>query len=377
MHPQSISSSTERKTVLIADDDPINLNIVKAAIECCSPNLSVLTAENGREATQALEREHIDLVATDVNMPDADGLQVLSHAVNRRLLIPAIAFTSGCSSKQRRGLLKCGAFRVLDKPLNLNELMEAASSLLASPVQAFPDGFALAGILQLVESEQKSCDIVVRSTEALSGDLIFIDGELVHAKTDDQIGDEAAKEILSWPGCAAEIRETTLLHPTTVRSSLGQLLLGSITAPRRDEDSGSESLRIGDRPSRSALIDALFQELSRLPGFISAAAVDLSLYRMLQTRISPSAGINPLELDAQVMAICRMIEAQRGLGGTAGSVEVADMVLRLKGTWHLIRSLGPATALHLTLDAAVMARPKLSRWLADACNRAARGPRVQ
>ena len=370
------ASLTQPKTVLIADDDPINLNIVKAAIECCNPNLSILTAENGLQATQALEREHIDLVATDVNMPDADGLQVLNHAVNRRLLIPAIAFTSGCSSKQRNSIMKCGAFRVLDKPLNLVELVEAAQQLLTAPVQTFPDGFALAGILQLVEAERKSCDISVRSRDGLLGELIFVDGELDHAKTELQIGDDAAKEILSWPDSSAQIRETTLLHPTTVISSLAQLLAGSVVTSRDDE--APDPFRItGSRTPRVASLDALFLELSHLPGFISAAAVDLSRYQMLQTRISPSAGINPLELDAQVMAVCRIIEAQRGLGRPSGGHETADMVLRLKGTWHLIRSLGPATALHLTLDAAVMARPKLSRWLTDACNRAGSVSRVQ
>ncbi|MDP2971499.1 MAG: response regulator, partial [Deltaproteobacteria bacterium] len=63
-----------KPTILVVDDELGARQSLEVILE---DDYRVLSAESGREALEVLQRESIDLILLDVNMPDMDGLEVL------------------------------------------------------------------------------------------------------------------------------------------------------------------------------------------------------------------------------------------------------------------------------------------------------------
>ncbi len=66
------------KTILIADDSPTMRAMLVAIIEEIG-NYQTVEASSGFEALRLLPREHVDLILTDINMPDINGLELISY----------------------------------------------------------------------------------------------------------------------------------------------------------------------------------------------------------------------------------------------------------------------------------------------------------
>ncbi len=66
-----------RPLVLVAEDDPVFRRLISFSIEAAG--MRCLTASNGLEAKECLQREPIDLVITDHQMPLCSGLELIAH----------------------------------------------------------------------------------------------------------------------------------------------------------------------------------------------------------------------------------------------------------------------------------------------------------
>jgi CheY-like chemotaxis protein len=64
-------------TILVVDDDPDTLEMHTRIVQAHSHSHRVLTARNGLEALDILQRKHVDLVLLDLMMPEMDGFGVL------------------------------------------------------------------------------------------------------------------------------------------------------------------------------------------------------------------------------------------------------------------------------------------------------------
>ena len=89
--------------VLIVDDSTPMRAVIKKVIKASGFNLGhILEASNGREALELLEQEWMDLVLTDYNMPEMDGLELLDEMKKNEsfMSIPVVMITTE-GSKQR------------------------------------------------------------------------------------------------------------------------------------------------------------------------------------------------------------------------------------------------------------------------------------
>jgi CheY-like chemotaxis protein len=87
---------------------------------------------SGIEALQLLsERDMIDLVLLDIQMPGMDGLEVLSRIREKKLKLPVIAQTAHALSGDREKYLSCGFNDYLSKPIDRNELISKILSFLS------------------------------------------------------------------------------------------------------------------------------------------------------------------------------------------------------------------------------------------------------
>jgi CheY-like chemotaxis protein len=113
------------RTILVADDDPILLDVVARTL--ADPDFTVLTALDGFEAVRILADRHVDLMIADINMPGLDGLQLgLQAKVMRPNL--HIIFISGT----RPGRAVLPSFGMLiEKPIRPRALLDAVRRQLA------------------------------------------------------------------------------------------------------------------------------------------------------------------------------------------------------------------------------------------------------
>ena len=124
------------KHILLAEDNELNREI---AVEILSKyGFVVDTAENGVEAVKKIEESKpgdYDLVLMDVQMPLMDGSeatrQIRALPDPALAKIPILAMTANAFEEDRKSVLECGMNGFLSKPINIEELIAALSSLLA------------------------------------------------------------------------------------------------------------------------------------------------------------------------------------------------------------------------------------------------------
>jgi PAS domain S-box-containing protein len=117
--------------LLAVDDNPSNLFTLRSLIEQ-HMDVEVLEASSGQQAIDiALQRDDIDLILLDVQMPELDGFQTASMLKIRRKTrdIPIIFLTAAFKSQefQQKGY-EVGAVDYLTKPIDDNELINKIST---------------------------------------------------------------------------------------------------------------------------------------------------------------------------------------------------------------------------------------------------------
>ncbi len=130
---QSVAVAADAKkdiTVLVADDNAVNLKVACAML--MKLGYEYVTANDGREAVQAIAQAHASdrkfgAVLMDVNMPDVDGLEATRqiHAAWGANSPPIIALTAGASAEDRMRCEAAGMDDYLTKPLHVAALAQA------------------------------------------------------------------------------------------------------------------------------------------------------------------------------------------------------------------------------------------------------------
>lgn len=119
--------------ILIVDDEVTFRTVAAAALT--KSGHSVLEAEDGRTALALLGAHPVDLIITDVLMPEQDGLELIMKVRESQNPVPIIAIT-GHPAKAALYLKiaqALGAQRVLAKPFSMEDLLAATSELLINP----------------------------------------------------------------------------------------------------------------------------------------------------------------------------------------------------------------------------------------------------
>ncbi len=117
--------------ILIIDDDERILRSLERILS--GEGYEVGTAANGRLAMKAFEAHPADLVITDVNMPEMDGLEVIMSFRERRPDIPVIAISGGGALSKELLLDNAevlGAVTSIQKPFDMDELLAAVARVL-------------------------------------------------------------------------------------------------------------------------------------------------------------------------------------------------------------------------------------------------------
>lgn len=107
--------------------------MIAMALESLSEPCKVTEAESGFAALAALPRQEFDLIVTDINMPEINGLELVSFAKSNDAYrhIPLVIVSTEGSERDRAKGMELGADAYVVKPFDPDELRQIVDDLLA------------------------------------------------------------------------------------------------------------------------------------------------------------------------------------------------------------------------------------------------------
>lgn len=159
---KKIKPKTKYKLLLVEDEDEIRQYI----FDQLSDRYKVIEARNGKEALNIVMKEHIDLIISDVMMPEMDGI-ILSKKIRQNINInhiPIILLTARTKPEDKVEGLEIGADAYLSKPFNTDILRQMVSNLIENRE-----------LLKTKFSGQQHQDDKIKNIELKSADDILIE----------------------------------------------------------------------------------------------------------------------------------------------------------------------------------------------------------
>ena len=106
--------------IILADDDPVLLDTTKELLEMLG--YYVTTAIGGHEAIALMKRSLFDVVITDYDMPEMNGLELASIVKKNLVKTPLILFSGRLDLIDERQIAEAGVTEVVSKPCTIKKL---------------------------------------------------------------------------------------------------------------------------------------------------------------------------------------------------------------------------------------------------------------
>ena len=121
--------ATKANSILLVEDNEELLNLMTKLL---GREYNVFTAENGKEGIIVLENEDVDLIVSDIMMPEMDGIEFCKYVKGHLEIshIPVILLTAKNKEEDRAEAYEIGADAFISKPFNLTVLHARIRNLL-------------------------------------------------------------------------------------------------------------------------------------------------------------------------------------------------------------------------------------------------------
>jgi CheY-like chemotaxis protein len=364
------------KKILIVDDEPAVLFALSEALADRRRGVKVATATNGKEAMAILESEKVDLVVTDLRMPEMDGFELMAWLRRSFPHLPVIVMTAYVAESARLGV----GLDILEKPFDLAILKTKTSDMLRQSVKGRVENISLSSFLQLLEIERKTCTLSVTSGEH-GGRLYFRGGKLVGAQlaggqTDGLTDQAAALEIVTWEHADIEIADGCPVTGPELESDLRFLLMEGMrlkderdrNAPHpphpldiaQETDAAIEALLSPLSPDSGAFVRPSFADPAERAGTIQEAlergrAVEGSLATLLVETasgnlVAAAIGAKGVDLEVAARATAELARQKPRVEETIGLKDaVEELLLTSARRYYLLRPMGTEDRMFLLL----------------------------
>lgn len=123
----------QTKNLLIVDDSRMVRKIISVSLKN-EENIVLHEASSGLEALDKLTEEEFDLIFTDINMPNMDGLEFIKRCKEDEMFkdIPIIVITTEDGIEDRQRAMELGATGFVSKPLDKQSILDITYSTLGS-----------------------------------------------------------------------------------------------------------------------------------------------------------------------------------------------------------------------------------------------------
>ena len=115
-------------SILVCEDDFAIKTMISTKLK--QENYSVYTVQNGREALSLMEKQQIDLVISDIMMPEMDGYEFVQTLRETKHTLPILMITAKSQLESLEAAFKLGVDDYMVKPLRLEELLLRVKALL-------------------------------------------------------------------------------------------------------------------------------------------------------------------------------------------------------------------------------------------------------
>ena len=329
--------------VLIVDDDPNQVRVLARVVALRQPNLSVVTANSGSEAIELLRTMPIDLVLTDLQMPDMNGFELVSWLLSHQPHVQVFTMTAFPDDDAVDRLRAMGSVECYTKPLDVAHVLRRLSVTLAQGMRGHVRNISLPSLLQLIEMERKTCTLAVES-EGRTGYLYMSDGTLIDARLGELQGDDAAIQIAGWKSSAVTIINTCATKQRTIERPMGFIIMEAVRlmdeaerASKGDSDTLEIQLGASDVPPQDGRISLRSASLFPVPPPSEANAI--AIVETATGRIRTSSGqFAGLEALAQLAARVYANEL-RAVDLMAMDESISEIVMTTERYWTMTRPL--------------------------------------
>jgi len=163
--------------VLVVDDEPGLLELVTDVVGRAG-NCQLLTAGDLRQAEKILASEEIDLLLTDVYLPDGNGMSLLSQLHDRHPRASAVVITGSPSVTGTISAFRAGVADFLLKPFSADLLLERINTALDRQANAQRGEMRMARLRGVVKKLNLSRHTISKKVDLLCNDLVAAYGEL-------------------------------------------------------------------------------------------------------------------------------------------------------------------------------------------------------
>src|SRR3990172_3318639 len=173
---------SDRKSILLIDDDDSLRRVVEYTLR--EEGYDVVTAAAGREGLQLFQDRSVDLVLTDVRMPEMDGVDLLARLKAIQPELPVVMLTAHGTITSAVEAMKLGAFDYLTKPFDRERLKAVVRKALDMAAlarenrqlrQVIAERFSFASMIAGSRAMRAVTDTAARVAQA--GTTVLLEGE--------------------------------------------------------------------------------------------------------------------------------------------------------------------------------------------------------
>jgi DNA-binding response OmpR family regulator len=223
------------KKVLIVDDEETLTWSMAKSLSKDKDKFEVIIANNGSEAINLLRKNEIDIVISDIRMPDINGLDLLVKIKKEYSGIKVIIMTAYGSSDVQKEANRRGSLFYVEKPFEISDIRKIIIDLLGrrKGFQGKVIGLQLTDIIQMNCLGRLTTALII-TKDGERGVIYLNEGEIIHAECGEQKGTDAFYRILSWQE-GEFVSNTDVTSATqTIHQSWEHLLIEAMR--RNDED---------------------------------------------------------------------------------------------------------------------------------------------
>jgi CheY-like chemotaxis protein len=221
-------------SVVMVDDEEDLLWSVSQHFSRERPAVDFKICSSPMEALALLNREKVDVLITDFQMPVVNGIELMIQAQKIQPDLSIIFITAFGSPQMRKEIDQRGAFGFIEKPFAPKSLIEEVDLALQSNRGGFTGSLSL-GFVDLVQlySATRITGCLTVKLGRQTGRIWLKDGQAVHAVRENVTGAQAVYELIAWKGGNFDMQEGAEAPVYSIRESTAMLLLEGLRL--RDE----------------------------------------------------------------------------------------------------------------------------------------------
>lgn len=215
-----------RKSILIVDDEEDLTWSISRSLRKHDDIFEVSCVNSGDDALSVLQNRQMDLVISDIRMPQVDGFELIQHIRARYPRSQIIIMTAYGSSEIQDQVNALGTIYYIEKPFEIRYLRKLIYEALAISDEGFEGLLVSSRIHDMIEFNcQTGRTHALRvSSGRGKGVIYFSRGEIIHAECGELVGENALYDILDWEKVDCSVVPSAISRRQTIRRRWQSLL---------------------------------------------------------------------------------------------------------------------------------------------------------